>query len=460
MLKNEQATYASEGIDWDYITFPENQDVLDLLDDRKDGIISILDDMCRAPNATDKAFSLDLVKRCSANSRFRTEYKDSAPFFTIQHYAGNVEYSTENFIEKNRDDLPRETNILLLGSSVPFVHKLAKIIQIGTGGGNEAIQETSSKGPKKSRPTVGAHFLMQVKDLRKKIDHTSPHYIRCIKPNALLAPNQFDQTMVASQLRCGGVLQAVGVARNGFTLHYTHAEFIQRYICLVPRSILKQPKKVQVVESMVNALLVQIIEHEKKTAEEKKTEDDSSTNNSGKKKQEEGDDEEMLTIGKSKVLLKHHAFESLEEMLGVVQNGKATVINAIFRRFLCRIAYDDVRRCFREELERMGQTFDEWFKEHRELYYQPRNKNLGYNPIPNIVKLRQEQIRKATTKKTTSTEHRNRKKKQINLQNSAWILQDGLWARNPNCHGTVGKDVGVENGNAVIGTQSNGVVPL
>ena len=447
MLKNEQATYASEGIDWDYITFPENQNVLDLLDDRKDGIISILDDMCKAPNATDKAFSMEMVKRCSENDRFRTEYKDSAPFFTIHHYAGNVEYATENFIEKNRDDLPRETNILLLGSSVPFVHQLAEIIQSGTGVSARNKQDSSaSAGPKKSRPTVGAHFLMQVKELRSKIDRTSPHYIRCIKPNASLAPNLFDETMVASQLRCGGVLQAVGVTRNGFTLHYTHDEFIQRYMCLVPRDLFQDAKK-KGVKAMVDALLRLIIEHEKNRK------DDASPASVEKK-----DDGEMLTIGKSKVLLKHHAFESLEEMLGVVQNEKATAINAILRRFLCRLAYHEVRACFHDELRSMGQTFEEWFKENRELYYKKRDKNLGYNAIPNIVKLRQQQIQKATTKKTTSMDHKKRKQSQIHLHNSAWMLKDGLWTRNPNYKS--GKETDVSSGAAVIGAQSNGVAPL
>uniref|UniRef100_A0A6S8L6F1 Myosin motor domain-containing protein n=1 Tax=Amphora coffeiformis TaxID=265554 RepID=A0A6S8L6F1_9STRA len=451
MLKNEQATYASEGIDWDYITFPENQDVLDLLDDRKDGIISILDDMCRAPNASDKGFSTEIVKRCGSNSRFRTEYKDSAPFFTIQHYAGSVEYATENFVEKNRDDLPRETNILLLGSSVPFVHKLAQIIQAGA---NSDVSSTS--GSKKSRPSVGGHFLKQVKELRTKIDHTCPHYIRCIKPNALLAPNYFDRTMVANQLQCGGVLQAVGVTRNGFTLHYTHIEFMKRYMCLIPLAVYNDAKK-KGVEVMVNSLLKEIVAHEKKTADKVVTTNKKET--SQKIDNKKAADGEPLTIGKSKVLLKHHAFESLEELLGVVQNEKATRINAIFRRFLCRVAYQEVRSCFHQELQKMGQTFDEWFKEYREIYYKPREKNLGYNAIPNIVKLRQQQFQKATSQRTAVD--RKKKPTQISLQNSAWILEEGLWTRNPNYNDEApagnAKD-SAANRNAVIGTQKNTVV--
>jgi hypothetical protein len=57
--KNEQLTYDREGIEWSYIEFPENQDVLDLVDKKcGSGIISILDDQCRAPSTSNKSFVL------------------------------------------------------------------------------------------------------------------------------------------------------------------------------------------------------------------------------------------------------------------------------------------------------------------------------------------------------------------------------------------------------------------
>lgn len=47
VLKNEQEEYKREGIEWSFIEFPENQDVLDLIEKRGSGILSILDDQCR-----------------------------------------------------------------------------------------------------------------------------------------------------------------------------------------------------------------------------------------------------------------------------------------------------------------------------------------------------------------------------------------------------------------------------
>merc|ERR1711957_46000 len=63
-------------------------------------------------------------------------------------------------------------------------------------------------------------------------DIMSPHYVRCLKPNDELVPNHFDRAAVAEQLRCGGILEAVRVARAGYSNHYSHDEFLRRYRCL------------------------------------------------------------------------------------------------------------------------------------------------------------------------------------------------------------------------------------
>ena len=57
VLKNEQDIYEQEGISWSFISFPDNQDALDLIWKTGYGILNILDDQCRAPGTTDKTFA-------------------------------------------------------------------------------------------------------------------------------------------------------------------------------------------------------------------------------------------------------------------------------------------------------------------------------------------------------------------------------------------------------------------
>jgi len=459
MLKNEQAEYVNEGIDWDFIKFPENQDVLDLIDHRTSGIMSILDDMCRAPGATDNAFAQQVYKICESKDRFEVSRQASSSFqFSINHYAGPVEYTTTGFVEKNRDDLPRETTELLMNSKNPFVHELAEII---TSAGQSSPSTESSKNS--LRASAGGHFRRQVKDLRAKIDTTSPHYVRCIKPNELLVSNRFDEAMVAQQLRCGGILQAVSVTRDGFTLHYTHADFVNRY------GILARSKKHVSKAATASRLATQSTSQDCKqlvdTMLKKLRALEESRAGAGLSTDARPDPEEkLIEFGRSKVLLKHHAFEELERLLGFVQNRSATRLNTIFRRHLARTAFFAERKSFRKELQELGQTFKVWFEENRALYYRPRQKS-GNLEIPNIVSLRTQLYKKNTSEsfnsaasgiskikidneavssrmrqygKTASscesfasTASNLPKKREVDPEKQAWIEINGVWARNP-----------------------------
>jgi myosin V len=245
VLRNEQAEYESEGIEWSFIEFPENQDVLDLIDSTT-GILRILDDQCRAPGPSDKAFAVNVYQQCSTLPRFIASRKQQAALmFSVHHYAGPVEYTCDRFTEKNRDELPKESIDLLLQSELPFVRGLAKLMSENA--------ETPSSGsaaatPSKARlhrldssvgrATVGGQFRRQLRSLRCKIDLTTPHYVRCLKPNDHLVPDHFDTAIVADQLRCGGILEAVRVARAGFTQHYPHADFVRRYRSLAWKDLL------------------------------------------------------------------------------------------------------------------------------------------------------------------------------------------------------------------------------
>ena len=62
-----------------------------------------------------------------------------------------------------------------------------------------------------------------------KIFSTKPHYIRCLKPNDQNVPDNFNRNRTTEQLRYGGVLEAVRVARSGFPVRLTHADFYLRY---------------------------------------------------------------------------------------------------------------------------------------------------------------------------------------------------------------------------------------
>ncbi|KOM48843.1 hypothetical protein LR48_Vigan07g254700 [Vigna angularis] len=61
------------------------------------------------------------------------------------------------------------------------------------------------------------------------LNSTEPHYIRCVKPNSLNRPQQFENASVIHQLRCGGVLEAVRISLAGYPTRRTYSEFVDRF---------------------------------------------------------------------------------------------------------------------------------------------------------------------------------------------------------------------------------------
>ena len=118
VFKLEQQEYEREGILWKFIPFPDNQDVLDLIDKPRTGILQILDEQCIVDWGTDKKFGLSLYSICDNMSpRFHASPSQRVRNkFAVEHYAGFVEYSTENWLEKNKDQLPAASAELLESS--------------------------------------------------------------------------------------------------------------------------------------------------------------------------------------------------------------------------------------------------------------------------------------------------------------------------------------------------------
>ena len=90
MFKLEIAEYTQEGISFEDITFPDNQESLDLI---SLGVFKTLDDQCRIPNPSDKRFAAAIYKDCKKFKKFSVSFaEESQDQFSISHFAGKVSY--------------------------------------------------------------------------------------------------------------------------------------------------------------------------------------------------------------------------------------------------------------------------------------------------------------------------------------------------------------------------------
>ncbi|CAI9293166.1 unnamed protein product [Lactuca saligna] len=220
VFKMEQEEYTKEAINWSYIEFVDNQDVLDLIEKKPGGIISLLDEACMFPKSTHETFAQKLYQTFPKHKRF-IKPKLSRTSFTIAHYAGEVNYLADQFLDKNKDYVVAEHQDLLTASKCPFVVGLFPPLPV-----------ESSKSSKFS--SIGSRFKLQLQSLMETLSTTEPHYIRCVKPNNVLKPAIFENLNIIQQLRCGGVLEAIRISCAGYPTRRTFDEFLLRFGVLYP----------------------------------------------------------------------------------------------------------------------------------------------------------------------------------------------------------------------------------
>lgn len=238
IFKLEQEEYERESINWAFISFPDNQDCLDTIQARPKGILAMLDDECKlGQRGSDKNWAKRLNETylpeknqtVSDNTRYSASKMQQAKgIFCVRHFAGQVAYTAETgFLEKNRDEIPLTAKSLFEEDSSDLIKEIYDV-QLG------ASEEKTDSGKPAKAKTVSQQFKAQLSSLIEMIETTDPHYIRCLKPNDAAKPKLMTRKRLTEQLRYGGVLEAVRVARMGYPVRLDHAGFFKRYRMLLP----------------------------------------------------------------------------------------------------------------------------------------------------------------------------------------------------------------------------------
>ncbi|KAJ0039222.1 hypothetical protein Pint_23231 [Pistacia integerrima] len=236
LFKLEQEEYIQDGIDWAKVDFEDNQDCLNLFEKKPLGLLSLLDEESMFPNGTDLTFANKLKQHLNSNSCFRGEREKA---FTVRHYAGEVSYNTTGFLEKNRDLLHLDSIQLLSSCSchLPQIFASNMLAQ-----SDKPVVGPSYKagGADSQKQSVATKFKGQLFQLMQRLETTTPHFIRCIKPNNFQSPGSYEQGLVLQQLRCCGVLEVVRISRSGFPTRMSHQKFARRYGFLLLESVASQ----------------------------------------------------------------------------------------------------------------------------------------------------------------------------------------------------------------------------
>uniref|UniRef100_A0A672NH23 non-specific serine/threonine protein kinase n=1 Tax=Sinocyclocheilus grahami TaxID=75366 RepID=A0A672NH23_SINGR len=272
----EQDEYLNEDVDARVIEYEDNRPLLDLFLQKPMGMLALLDEESRFPQATDQTLVEKFEDNLKSQNFWRPKRVDLG--FGIHHYAGKVIYNAGGFLAKNRDALPADIVLLLRSSENELIRKLLTHPLTKTGNlahtkgkaagsacmGTQQSQGTinfakvphfdlfsslyyraESTGDTTHHPrettnmktqTVASYFRYSLMDLLSKMVAGQPHFVRCIKPNNDRQAHKFDREKVLIQLRYTGILETAKIRRQGYSHRILFNNFIERYSILAFRA--------------------------------------------------------------------------------------------------------------------------------------------------------------------------------------------------------------------------------
>uniref|UniRef100_A0A673C8R4 Myosin VC n=1 Tax=Sphaeramia orbicularis TaxID=375764 RepID=A0A673C8R4_9TELE len=258
VFKLEQEEYMKEDIPWTLIDFYDNQPVIDLIE-AKMGILDLLDEECLFPQGTDQSWLQKLYNYLHTSPLFEKP-RLSNEAFVIQHFADKVlETLHLGFLEKNRDALYEELVDIMRDSKFPFLANFFQDEEQPTVTGKAVKVKPARPGVKPAnkqlRTSVGDKFRSSLSLLMETLNATTPHYVRCIKPNDEKLPFEYDSRRVVQQLRACGVLETIHISAQSYPSRWTYIEFYSRYSVLMTHQETGVSDKKQTCKNVLQRLI-------------------------------------------------------------------------------------------------------------------------------------------------------------------------------------------------------------
>jgi myosin heavy subunit len=233
IFQSEQKIYLDEGIDCEGITFQDNIGCVKLIDAKNPiGIFCMLDEEGVVPRGSDTKFVNRMHATYDENkaskSKYYTRNRRKPDEFGVVHFAGEVTYNSEGFLEKNKDTLSPTLLAELEAGTLDFLKEASS----DAGSSPAKAKAESKKGggnQQSNKLTLAAKFKLDLDSLMTALKVTNPHFIRCVKPNDRQQPEHFDPILALRQLKYAGLFEAIHIRKAGFSVRQPLDQFIKRY---------------------------------------------------------------------------------------------------------------------------------------------------------------------------------------------------------------------------------------
>ncbi|XP_056234565.1 unconventional myosin-Vb [Seriola aureovittata] len=301
----EQEEYVREELAWSRIEFSDNQQCISLIEGQL-GLLDLLDEECRMPKGSDESWVQKLYNQHLTSKRHPHFQKPrmSNSAFVILHFADMVQYECGGFLDKNRDTVFEELINILKASQSELVAELFQQQETVSTVANGSVR-SGKRATREHKLTVGFQFRQSLQMLMDTLNSTTPHYVRCIKPNDLKEPFMFDPKRTVQQLRACGVLETIRISAAGYPSRWTYEEFFSRY-----RLLLRGAQNQEQAQASCRRTLPQLIS-----------------------------DPDQYCFGKTKVFFRAGQVALLERLRAEKLRVAAVIIQSRVRGWLSRIMY-------------------------------------------------------------------------------------------------------------------------
>ncbi|KAK6299813.1 hypothetical protein J4Q44_G00298460 [Coregonus suidteri] len=267
--------YLNEDVDARVIEYEDNRPLLDLFLQKPMGMLSLLDEESRFPQATDQTLviynaagflsknrdtlpaDIVLLLRSSENQLIRklvthpltktgnlahTKGKGMNTLMSMPRTPAHPQ-RTMNFAKI----LSSSVRVIVLLESVPspqseMLSALEQVFikELSVLSSGDTVTGETTHHPRESTnmrtQTVASYFRYSLMDLLSKMVAGQPHFVRCIKPNNDRQASKFDREKVLVQLRYTGVLETAKIRRQGYSHRILYTNFVKRYYILAFRA--------------------------------------------------------------------------------------------------------------------------------------------------------------------------------------------------------------------------------
>ncbi|XP_033108068.1 myosin-I heavy chain-like isoform X3 [Anneissia japonica] len=247
----------------------DNKPCLDLLTCPTNGILTILDKETFYPKCSCENFIESLENLHQDHNRYFSPAVDRDQSFGVKHFAGNVVYDANALLEGNRDVLSDDIVSVFHKKACNFgfaTHLFCHELQALEGGSPSGTifkvfssfhSDNSRKSYEGVKSTHMQDFQVRLESLLKTLRQSTPHFIRCIRPNNSEDHVTFDQEVVKEQLRVLQVLETTHLYAGGYPNRMTFGEFNKKYGFFAPKRMLHktEDKVVQDCKTILDCLL-------------------------------------------------------------------------------------------------------------------------------------------------------------------------------------------------------------